>query len=52
MWHLINYSALIGGKFICQKKSFDLLSTLNAVISTNEKSWIYHDHMTYNLAYT
>ena len=40
----MNLSALIGGKFICQKNPLqDLLSSLNAVISTNERSWIYKE---------
>ena len=30
----------------------DLLSSLNAVISTNESTWIITGHMIYNLAYT
>ena len=42
MWPLIDYSALIGGNSICEKNPFQhLLSSLNAVISTNERSWIY-----------
>ena len=30
----------------------DLLSSVNAVISTNERIEFITDHMTYNLAYT
>jgi hypothetical protein len=49
---LKNSSALIGGKFIFQKKSFkDLLSSLNAVISTNERNEFITDHMTCNPSY-
>ena len=48
-----NTSALIGGKFIFFKKPLqDLLSSVNAVISTNERIEFITDHMTYNLAYT
>ena len=37
--YFINLSALIGGKFICKKNHLqDLLSRLNAVISTNERT--------------
>ena len=36
-----NSRSLIGGNFICQKNPLqDLLSSLNAVISTNERHWI------------
>ena len=53
MWTVINSSALIGGKFIFSKKSLqDLLSSLNAVISTNESTQFIKGHMVYNLAYT
>ena len=46
-------SALIGGKFIFQKNPLqDLLSSLNAVISTNERNEFITDHMTYRPAYT
>jgi hypothetical protein len=47
-------SALIGGKFIFRKKNplQDLLSSLNAVISTNESTVIITGHVIYNLAYT
>ena len=38
-----NSSALIGGKFILKKNPLqDLLSSLNAVISTNESTQIYN----------
>ena len=40
-------SALIGEKFIKKNPLQDLFSSLNAVISTNERTL-----MTYNLAYT
>ena len=39
---LINSSALIGGK---------LISSLTAVISTNERTWILTDHVTFKLPY-
>ena len=39
MWPVINSSALIGGKFILKNPLQDLLSSVNAVISTN---WIYN----------
>ena len=42
MWPVINLSALIGGKFILKNPLQDLLSSLNAVISTNERNWIYN----------
>ena len=50
---LKNSSALIGGKFIFQKKNplQDLLSSLNAVISTNESTRIITSHEIYNPAY-
>ena len=52
-WPVINSSALIGGKFIFQKNPLqDLLSSVNAVISTNERIEFLIGHMTYNLAYT
>ena len=46
--------SLIGGNFICQKKnpSQDLLSSLNAVISTNESTRIITGHVIYNPAFT
>ena len=41
----VQRSALIGGKFICKKNPLqDLLSSLNAVISTNERHWIITGH--------
>ena len=49
----MNSSALIGGKFIFQKNPLqDLLSSLNAVILTNESTQFITGHMVYNLAYT
>ena len=47
-----NSSALIGGKFILKKPLQDLLSSLNAVISTNESTQIITGHVIYNPAYT
>ena len=47
MWPVIYSSALIGEKFIKKNPLQDLFSSLNAVISTNERTL-----MTYNLAYT
>ena len=52
MWPVINSSALIGGKFILKNPLQDLLSSVNAVISTNERIEFITDQMTYNLAYT
>ena len=53
MWPVKNSSALIGGKFIFQKNPLqDLLSSLNAEISTNESTGFITGHMVYNLAYT
>ena len=40
MWPVINSSALIG---------WNILSSLNAVNSTNERNQIYNSHMVYNL---
>ena len=48
---LKNWSALIGGIFVFQKKK-DLLASLNTVISTNESKEFITDHMNYNPAYT
>ena len=45
-------SALIGGKFTLKNPLQDLLSSLNAVISTNESIQFTPGHMVYNLAYT
>ena len=42
MWPVMNSSALIGGKFNLKKKVQDLLFSLDAVISTNERNWIYN----------
>ena len=49
-----NSGAVIGGKFIFTKNSItqDLLFSVNAVISTNERVEFMTDHMTYNLAST
>ena len=52
MWPVKNSSALIGGKYIKKNPLEDLLSSVNAVISTNEKIEFITDHMTYNPAYT
>ena len=54
MWPVTDSSAYIGGKFIFQKKNplQGLLPSVNAVISTNEKTEFITDHMTYKLAYT
>ena len=48
----MNSSALIGGKFIKKNPLEDLLSSLNAVISTNESTRIITGHVIYNPAYT
>ena len=42
MWHVINSSALIG---------WNILSSLNAVISINEKNWILTGHVILKLPY-
>ena len=48
-----NLSALIGGKFIFFKNNLqDLVSSLNAVISTKESTQIITGHVIYKLAYT
>ena len=47
----MNLSALIGGKFILKNPLQDLLSSLNAVISTNESHWIITGHVTFKLPY-
>ena len=53
MWPVINSSALIGGKFILQKNPLqDLLSSVNAEISTNETIEFITGQMVYNMAYT
>ena len=49
---MINSSALIGGKFILKNPLQDLLSSLNAVISTNERTEFITGHVIYNPAYT
>ena len=47
----MNSSALIGGKFNLKKNPLqDLLSSTNAVISTNERIEFITGHMIYNLA--
>ena len=44
----VNSSALIGGKFICKKNPLqDFLSSLNAVISTNERTRFITGHVIY-----
>ena len=45
--------SLIGGKFICKKRNplQDLLSSRNAVISTNERNWILTGHVIFKLCY-
>ena len=53
MWPVINSSALIGGKFNLDKNPLqDLLSSVNAVISSNEMIEFTTYHMTFNSAYT
>ena len=53
MGPVINSSALIGGKFICKKNPLeDFLSSVNAVISTNERIEFIAGRITYNPAYT
>ena len=52
MWSIKNSSALVVGKFILKNPLQDLLSSVNAVISTNERIEFITDHMTYNPAYT
>ena len=48
----MNLSALIGGKFIFKTNpSQDFLSSLNAVISTNESTEFITGHVIFNLAY-
>ena len=50
---VINSSALNGGKFISKKNPLqDLLSSVNAVMSTNRWIESLTGHMTYNPAYT
>ena len=51
-WPVKNSRSLIGGNFICQKNPLqDLLSSLNAVVSTNERHWIITGHVTFKLRY-
>ena len=52
MWRVINLSAVIGGKFNLKNPLQDLLSSLNAVISTNEGTEFITGHVIYNPAYT
>ena len=48
----MNSSTLFGGKFICEKNPLqDLLPSLNAVISTNERNWIVTGHVICKLRY-
>ena len=47
-----NLSALIGEKFIQKNPLQDLLSSLNAIFSTNESTTILKGHVIYNPAYT
>ena len=50
--HIIAFNTVcIGGKFICKKNLQDLLSSLNAVISTNESTQIITSRVIYNPAY-
>ena len=49
MWPVINWSAIIGGKFIFSKKYFPVW--ILYVISTNESTWFITGHMIYTLAY-
>ena len=50
MRSLINSSAPIGGKFICKKNPVqDLLSSLNAVISTYERTKIIQGHVIFKI---
>ena len=48
----MNSSAPIGGKFIWKNSLQDLLSILNAVISTNKSTEFIPGNVIYNLAYT
>ena len=48
----MNSSTLIGGKFICKKNHLqDLLASLNAVISTNERIGFLTGHVIFKLRY-
>ena len=49
MWPVMNSSALIGVIYFSKKNPLqDLLSSVNAVISTKERIEIITGHMTYN----
>ena len=52
MWPVKNSSALVENLFFQKNPLQDLLSSLNAVISTNESTQLIISHMVYNLAYT
>ena len=52
MWPVINSIALIGGKFILKNPLQDFLSSLNAIILTNESTEFISGHVIYNPAYT
>ena len=48
----MNSSALIDGKFVCEKNPLqDLLSSLKSVISTNGRNRILTDHVIFKLRY-
>ena len=51
MWPVKNSSALVEN-LLKKNPLQDLLSSLNAVISTNESTGFITGHMVYNLAYT
>ena len=44
--------SLVENLFFQNNPLQDLLSSLNAVISTNESTWFVTGHIIYNLAYT
>ena len=48
----VNWSALIGGKFMLKKCFQDFLSSLKAVISTNESTEFITSHVIYKQTYT
>ena len=53
MWPVKNWVLSLVENFFFQKNPLqDLLSSLNAVISTNESTQFKTGHMVYNLAYT
>ena len=52
MWPVKNWSALIGGKFMLKKCFQDFLSSLKAVISTNESTEFITSHVIYKQTYT